>query len=92
MKKLNKEIINLSNKLGINLIGFCKLEYFKDLEDNYSPTNFEFDYWRKCYNLRSRFLEVFNEHKGWSEDHYEITLQITDLYDYIEKGNSPVSF
>ena len=32
MKKLNEEIVNLSKKLGINLIGFCKLEYFKDLE------------------------------------------------------------
>lgn len=33
MKYLNDEIIKISNKLGINLIGFCKLEYFKDLEN-----------------------------------------------------------
>ncbi len=33
MKYLNDEISKLSNKLGINLIGFCKLEYFKDLEN-----------------------------------------------------------
>ena len=33
MKYLNDEIVNISNKLGINLIGFCKLEYFKDLEN-----------------------------------------------------------
>lgn len=33
MKYLNDEIIEMSNKLGINLIGFCKLEYFKDLEN-----------------------------------------------------------
>ena len=32
MKYLNEEIIDLSKKLGIDLIGFCKLEYFKDLE------------------------------------------------------------
>ena len=32
MKYLNNEIINLFNKLHIDLIGFCKLEYFKDLE------------------------------------------------------------
>ena len=32
MKYLNDEIIKLSNKLGIDLVGFCKLEYFKDLE------------------------------------------------------------
>ena len=39
MKKLNKEIINISNKLGINLIGFCKLEYFKDLENVLNKQN-----------------------------------------------------
>lgn len=32
MKYLNKEVISISNKLGFELIGFCKLEYFKDLE------------------------------------------------------------
>ena len=33
MNKLNEEIIDIAKGLGINLIGFCKLEYFKDLED-----------------------------------------------------------
>lgn len=33
MKYLNNEIIKLSKKLGIDLIGFCKLGYFKDLEN-----------------------------------------------------------
>ncbi len=32
MKHLNDEIVKLSNKLDIDLIGFCKLEYFEDLE------------------------------------------------------------
>lgn len=33
MKKLNNEIINLLHELGVDLVGFCKLEYFKDLEN-----------------------------------------------------------
>ncbi len=32
MKYLNKEIIDISKKLGFELIGFCHIEYFKDLE------------------------------------------------------------
>ena len=59
-------------------------EHFKKLESKYSPTRFEFDYWRKCYNLRSRFFEVFGDHDGWDEDRYEVTLKIVDLYDYVE--------
>lgn len=33
MECLNDEIIKLAKKLDINLVGFCKLEYFKDLEN-----------------------------------------------------------
>ena len=33
MNCLGDEIINILNKLGVDLIGFCKLEYFKDLEN-----------------------------------------------------------
>ncbi len=32
MKYLNNELIDIFNKLGVDLVGFCKLEYFKDLE------------------------------------------------------------
>ncbi len=33
MNELNKKIIELSKSLGFELIGFCKLDYFKELEN-----------------------------------------------------------
>lgn len=33
MNELNKKIIKLSKSIGFELIGFCKLEYFKELEN-----------------------------------------------------------
>lgn len=51
---------------------------FKHLEENYAPGEYEFGYWRKCWNIRERFFDVFRDR---IEDHnwVEIEFKLSDI-------------
>lgn len=61
---------------------FLKI-YCSRLEETYAPGCFEFGYWRKCWNIRQRFLDVFKD--KYNNDDYAIYLTIEDIPVIVEK-------
>lgn len=54
---------------------------FLDKTDNYLKHEgqwYEFGYWRKCWNIRSKFLEVFND-RGYDGQGGDLPLKVSDL-------------
>ena len=47
-------------------------EYFSSLEDKYTKEEYELGYWRKCWNIREKFFEVFPEE-------YHVSLKFKDI-------------
>jgi len=58
-------------------------KHCKDMKDENSFTWYDFGYWRKCWSLRDRFLDVFKD-KGYDGSGGEFTLTIADLIDVVE--------
>lgn len=59
------------------------LEHCKHMTDESDPTWYEFGYWRKCWSLRDRFLDVFKD-KDYNGSGGEFTLTIAELIDVVE--------
>lgn len=59
------------------------LEHCKDIKDEYDPTWYDFGYWRKCWSLRDRFLDVFKD-KGYDGNGGEFNLTVAELIDVVE--------
>lgn len=53
-------------------------ENFKHLEDRHSLGDFEFGYWRKCWNIREAFLDNFSKN-GYDGQGGHLNLSIKDL-------------
>ena len=52
------------------------LKGWEPLRNNWwSKDEYEFGYWRKCWNVRQRFLDIFDTYN----DEYEIKLTISDI-------------
>ena len=60
------------------------LKNFKDLELEYEPGEYEFAYWRKCYNIRNRFLRVF-DNKDYDGNGGTFPLKLKDLNKAVEQ-------
>lgn len=58
-------------------------EHFEDLQLNYSSNEYEFHYSRKCWNIRQKFLDEF-ENKGYDGETGFIHLKKKDLYRVID--------
>ena len=58
-------------------------EYCKSLNDEYSPQWYDFGYWRKCWNVKHRFLHVFDD-KGYDGQGGSFNLTIAELDDVVE--------
>lgn len=58
-------------------------EWFKHNEYEYDPDKYEFLYFRKCWNIRERFIEVFRD--KYDSEKCQINLTIPDIYTVVEK-------
>ena len=52
-------------------------QYCKEIKDEYDPNWYDLGYWRKCWNIRQRFLDVFKDR--YNEDEQEIKFKISDI-------------
>ena len=61
------------------LESFYSPELIDDAEWKENPWNVEWDfsYWRKCWNIRSKFLQEFND--KYDEDNQEIIFTLKDI-------------
>ena len=57
-------------------------EHCKHMKDGYSNW-FDFGYWRKCWSVRDRFLDVFKD-KGYDGRGGSFNLTIAELIDVVE--------
>ena len=58
-------------------------ENFSYLDRDYSPLEYEFDYWRKQWNMRDRVLTVFSD--KYNNNDCVILMNYLDLYNYVDK-------
>ena len=74
----NGIIIRAKSDNGLNFLR----KNFSDLKAEFDDEGkeFEFGYWRKCWNIRSKFLEDF----WYNEENYEIRFSIDDIPEIIE--------
>ena len=74
----NGIIIKAKSENGLNFLR----KNFSDLKAEFDDEGreFEFGYWRKCWNIRSKFLEDF----WYNEENYEIRFSIDDIPEIIE--------
>ena len=62
---------------------FLNKYYHEEINKSYSPGEYEIVYWRKCWNLRGRMLEVFRDNPS-DNDGYKTSLSIVDLKKVVE--------
>lgn len=74
----NGIIIKAKSDNGLNFLR----KNFSDLKAEFDDEGkeFEFGYWRKCWNIRSKFLEDFL----YEEENYKIRFSIDDIPEIIE--------
>lgn len=60
---------------------FFLKEHFDNLKTY--GNSYEIAYWRKCWNIRDKFLEVFSD-KDYDRQGGEIHLDVEELYDVVE--------
>ena len=58
-------------------------DYCIEMKADYMPGWYELGYWRKCWNVRQRFLDVF-EDKDYDGQGGEFNLTIAELIDVVE--------
>ena len=54
-----------------------------NLDDCYEPGEYGIFYFRKCWNVRNRFLHVFKDH-GYDGEGGELTITVPELVDVVE--------
>ena len=76
----NGIIIKSKTEKGFDFLN----EYYHDeINKSYSPGEYEIVYWRKCWNLRGRMLEVFKDNPTEMYG-YKTSLSIVDLKKVVE--------
>ena len=58
-------------------------EHCNHMKDEDNPIWYEFGYWRKCYCVRDRFLDVFKD-KNYDGQGGSFNLNVADLIDVVE--------